>query len=160
MHKLTSLCLTLVFLVSACSSGSSTTSKTAQTSPPSSQLPTVSAGEAISNWLKSNESKISAFGSAVDLFESEVLAPNGVDNRGIARASLLLYAALSELPLQPTNLPYSNQFNRAVNQMAIVMTNVSQYANSGDYQNMLIAALEWQSARNLFDAWYASLPEN
>jgi hypothetical protein len=160
MKRLSSLGLTLLFVVNACASNSSTEQKPKETPPPRTETSTVSAGEAISNWLKINEAKISAFGSAVDLFEAEAKAPNAYDNRGIARASLLLYSALSELPMQPTSLPFSSQFNRAINQMTIVMANVSQYAGAGDEENMLIAALEWQSARNLFNDWYASLPQD
>ena len=111
------------------------------------------------NWTKSNQVSVNAFGSAVDLFESEIMAGNTSDNRGVARAVVILYNALVEMPLQPSNIPHSRQFNRAINQLTIVMENMAKFAIANNYEKMLAAGLEYQSARNLYDAWLRALSQ-
>lgn len=112
------------------------------------------------SWLDANQSSIDQMRSAVELFEAELRGANKLDNRGIARAAIVLYRALSNVPLQPPNIPLSRQYNVAINQMSVVMTDVSAYALAGDDLKMLIAALEWEAARNYYDAWFQSLPRN
>jgi hypothetical protein len=162
VNVITSIFVSLFLLTAtvSCSSSSSTSSTQVQESPIPTDAPLSSDAELILNWIESNQASVNEFGSAVELFESEVMSPNKLDNRGMARASIVLYNALSNLPMQPANVPLSSEFNRAINQMVIVMGSVSSYAASGDYDNMLIAALEWQAARDVYDSWFASLPRD
>lgn len=110
-----------------------------------------------SDWYDANESAMSTMQSAVGLFESEIFGPNKLDNRGIARSAIVLYKALNNVPLQPPSIPYSSDFNRAINQMTIVMQTVSAFALAGDDLKMLIAITEWERARKLYTNWHASL---
>ena len=114
----------------------------------------------IMDWLDANQSTTDAMRSAVELFEAEIMRANKFDNRGIARAAIVLYQALSNVPLQPPNIPLSRQYNVAINQMTVVMTDVSAYALAGKDYEMLMAAVEWEAARDYYDAWFRSLPRD
>ena len=131
-----------------------------QPAPPSTNSTLSADGQMILDWLDANQSTTDAMTSAVGLFEAEVRGANKLDNRGIARASIVLYQALSNMPLQPQWLPLSRQYNVAINQMTVVMTEVSSYALAGKDYEMLIAGMEWEAARDYYDAWFRSLPRD
>ena len=117
---------------------------------------TISDRQIILDWLSLNRAEIEAFGSAVDSFEGTIMST--ANNDAVGRASIILYNALLNLKPMPTYVPYSKAYNVAINYMTVVMNNLSDYALSGDYKQFYQSATEWQDARNLIDAWYASLP--
>ena len=132
-----------------------------QPAPPSTNSTLSADGQMIMDWLDANQSTTDAMRSAVGLFEAEIMSgANRLDNRGIARAAIVLYQALSNVPLQPPNIPLSREYNVAINQMTVVMTDVSAYALAGKDYEMLMAAMEWEAARDYYDAWFTSLPRD
>ena len=131
-----------------------------QPAPPSTNSTLSADGQMIMDWLDANQSTTDAMRSAVALFEAEIMRASKFDNRGIARAAIVLYQALSNMPLQPPNIPLSSQYNVAINQMTVVMTGVSAYALAGKDYEMLMAAVEWEAARDYYDAWFRSLPRD
>jgi len=132
-----------------------------QPAPPSTNSTLSADGQMIMDWLDANQSTTDAMRSAVGLFEAEIMSGgNKLDNRGIARAAIVLYQALINMPLQPPSIPLSRQYNVAINQMTVVMTDVSAYALAGKDFEMLMAAMEWEAARDYYDAWFRSLPRD
>lgn len=126
---------------------------------PTSPLTQPSDQQIILDWLNAHRSTIEPFGSAVEVFEGAILTKTS-SNEAVGRASINLYNALVNLGQMPASIPLSQEFNVAINQMIVVMDRVSDFALTQQYEKMYIAGLEWQNARNLYDAWFAQLPRN
>jgi len=126
---------------------------------PASPVTQPSDGQIILDWLNANSSTIKPWGSAVELFEGAVQNKSS-SNEAIGQATINLYNALIKVPKMPTNIPLSQEFNVAINEMTVVMDRVSNFAVTQEYGKMYEAALKWQAASNLYAAWYASLPRN
>jgi hypothetical protein len=116
-------------------------------------------GQIILDWLNANSSTIQPWGSAVELFEGAVQNQSS-SNEAIGQATINLYNALIKVPVMPTNIPLSQEFNIAINEMTVVMDRVSNFAVTQEYGKMYDAALKWQAASNLYAAWFAKLPRN